>query len=84
MFPTGRVPASGPGIHVLVDSLILKEVAGRDKPGHQRVGKYSVVSPELTPVNGEVSLQPSPTVLKALLIQEPLFSNGSLPPDFTS
>jgi hypothetical protein len=35
----GVMPGLVPGIHVLVEILALKDVDGRDKPGHDELGQ---------------------------------------------
>jgi len=35
------MPGLVPGIHVLADSRIIKDVDGRDKPGHDDVGNFA-------------------------------------------
>jgi hypothetical protein len=49
-----------PGIHAFIQNRIIKDVDGRDKPGHDSVGKFNANA-----------CQPKPIPLKALLIHEP-------------
>ncbi len=87
------MPGFMPGIHAL-QFAIIKDVDGDGSRVYSTSTPFSFASrvyPTCGDKTGHDAMngcrelgQPRPTALKALLIQEPLFSDGSTPPDFTS